>query len=136
VGDGVRQQGRNDEEKRMITGQCHCKAIRWIARFEPTHLVSCTCSLCHRYGVLWAHGTEASVAVEAEAAMLRSYVHGDRMIDFNFCGTCGCVTHYASRPGGAADDRVSVNMRMAGLDVVNRFAVRTFDGADTWAYLD
>lgn len=58
------------------------------------------------------------------------------MINFNFCGTCGCVTHYASRPGGKPEDRVSVNMRMAGLDVVGRYPVRVFDGADTWTYLD
>lgn len=120
----------------MIEGKCHCGAITWQARFEPQNLVACTCSLCHRYGALWAHGTEESVSVRGAAPDLRGYVHGDRMITFQFCGTCGCVTHYASRPGGKPGDRLSVNMRMAGPEISGRYRVRTFDGADTWEFLD
>jgi hypothetical protein len=86
--------------------------------------------------VLWAHGTEATVDVQGDDSAAGTYVHGDQMITFHHCRTCACVTHYASRPGGKPGDRVSVNMRMAGRETVLQYPVRTFDGADTWAFLD
>lgn len=120
----------------VISGQCHCGAVSWALNDRPGWLVSCTCSLCHRYGTLWGHSTQANVTILAEPGASRAYVHGDGMINFHHCTTCGCLTHYSSRPGGAPTDRVSVNMRMAGRDVVAGFDIRTFDGADTWEYLE
>lgn len=120
----------------MIDGACHCGRLRWTARFEPAYLVSCNCSLCHRYGALWAHGTEGTVTVETQNGVWQGYRHGDRLITFHFCGTCGCVTHYASHPGGDPDDRLSVNMRMAGHTAIKGLRIRHFDGADSWRFLD
>jgi hypothetical protein len=51
------------------------------------------------------------------------------------CNTCGCVTHWeALLPEAGAE--VGVNMNNFDQRVIRGIAVRNFDGAQTWAYLD
>ena len=42
----------------MIEGSCHCGAVHW--RFEgiPKSATTCNCSICRRYGALWAYDYE------------------------------------------------------------------------------
>jgi hypothetical protein len=64
-----------------------------------------------------------------------AYLWNDRVIEFYHCNTCGCATHYedAKKSGGR---RIAVNARMLSAAEVAGARVRTFDGADTWKYLD
>ncbi|MFK3971330.1 hypothetical protein ACI2KS_11440 [Pseudomonas sp. NPDC087358] len=51
------------------------------------------------------------------------------------CNTCGCVTHWeALAPEAGAE--VGINMNNFDQSLVQRIAVRNFDGANTWTYLD
>ncbi|MHA6732399.1 GFA family protein [Devosia sp. A369] len=34
---------------------CHCGAIEITLSRQPDEVVDCNCSLCRRYGVLWAY---------------------------------------------------------------------------------
>ena len=80
--------------------------------------------------------TESTVEVDAKDGAFADYTHGDGMIRFHHCKTCGCVTHYTSVPGGTPEDRLAVNMRMAARADMERYPHRLFDGADTWEFLD
>jgi hypothetical protein len=119
----------------MVTASCHCGAVEFQVSRKPRVLCDCNCSICRRYGTLWAYYTHKSFKVLRGRSKLRSYMWGDRMLKFFHCGTCGCVTHYelARRQ---PDSTVGVNANLMDPEAVAGARVRRFDGADTWKYLD
>ena len=118
----------------MITGSCHCGAIRWPARDWPQWLTRCTCSYCRRAGAHWGRTDVATVKLEYDAPPVR-YIHGDRTQAFVACGTCGIVTHWESLPS-QPEALIKLNFNTADTPVPDEIPVRTFDGADSWAYID
>lgn len=108
----------------QVTAGCHCGHISLELPAPPAKTNECRCSVCYRYGALWAYYPEEEVNVlvnvpdRPPAALdrgavagppapdptassgsggLRSYVRGDGhgRIAFCFCGRCGCLTHWA-----------------------------------------
>ena len=47
----------------MLTATCHCGALRIEVPRKPRTLTSCNCSICRRYGTLWAYYKASSVRV-------------------------------------------------------------------------
>jgi hypothetical protein len=39
----------------MLTASCHCGAVMVQVPRKPRSLTNCNCSMCRRYGVLWAY---------------------------------------------------------------------------------
>jgi hypothetical protein len=39
----------------MLTATCHSGAVRLEIPRKPRQLTSCNCSICRRYGTLWAY---------------------------------------------------------------------------------
>ena len=117
----------------MLEGSCHCGAVRLQVPAPPSELCLCNCSICRRYGALWAFYVGDDVRIEGREH-LAGYVWGERTIDTMHCRHCGCVTHWQSLDGGR--ERMAVNARM--LDAVDwsRIRVRQFDGAGSRRYLD
>ena len=119
----------------MIIASCHCGAVEITVEFEPTFLTQCTCSICRRYGAQWAYGTRETVTVQSEPDAVKSYAWGDKSIEFYHCKTCGCLTHYESVDKHEAS-RIAVNARMMSPQDIEGIRLRTFDGADTWKFVD
>ena len=42
----------------MIEGSCHCGDVRWSFEGVPDSATACNCTVCRRYGVLWAYDYE------------------------------------------------------------------------------
>lgn len=84
---------------------------------------------------MWAYCTRKTARVTAKRGTTAAYSWNDRLITFHFCLTCGCLTHYA---GTARHDpnTIAVNARMMDPKDIAGARIRTFDGADTWKYLD
>ena len=115
----------------MIEGACHCGLVRWAFEGLPDSATACNCTLCRRYGVLWAYDYEDEAIRVAGPTSF--YIHGDRMIEFHFCTRCGCVAYWRShKPGEDARRRIAVNLRLAEPDAVGAIVVDHFDGLDTW----
>ena len=144
----------------MITGSCHCGAVR-IAVPRPPGLssdvsqtssgqpwvASCNCSICRRTGALVAYYRPDEVQVEGETA---TYLTGDRFIRFHHCPTCACHTHWTANPEALAGDlpqevrdllttRMGINARMLDGFAMTKdgptfegraLEVRFFDNAD------
>ena len=119
----------------MALATCHCGAVRIDMAFEPESLTECTCSICRRYGARWAYGNRENVTVRCEPDAVAAYIWGDREIEFYHCTTCGCLTHYESVEK-EPDSRIAVNARMLAPADTAGIPVRTFDGAETWQFLD
>lgn len=110
----------------MIQGSCHCGAVRWQFDGLPDGATACNCTVCRRYGVLWAYDYEdASIRVSGPT---RSYVRG-KAIEFHFCPVCGGVAFWRAQ---ATDEqgrrRIAVNLRLAEPDEVARIPIDHFDG--------
>jgi hypothetical protein len=42
------------EEK--MKGTCHCGNVTWTLDTPPESVTACNCTICRRYGALWAYG--------------------------------------------------------------------------------
>jgi hypothetical protein len=86
----------------MVRAACHCEAVRIMLDLAPSWVCDCNCSICRRYGTLWAYTWDflakrnigANLIQGADA--LEAYVWGDRELGFWRCKNCGCVTHHTA----------------------------------------
>ena len=108
----------------MITGSCHCGAVRFELASLPVDVNSCNCSICRRLGTLWAYGTIDTISITGETV---GYIQGDRMLETHHCGTCGCTTHWQGLDADSA--RIGVNARLLDPAVLAAIPVRYSDGA-------
>ena len=117
----------------MVRADCHCGAVVLEIAAAPETVTDCNCSICRRYGVLWAYYAPALVRVCA-AIPTETYEWDDRAIRFHRCRVCGCVTHWAAVDPAVA--RMGVNARLMAPEVVAAARVRRLDGAGTERYVD
>ena len=119
----------------MITASCHCGAVQIEVTEMPATLTQCTCSICRRYGALWAYRSSRTAKVLSAPDVENVYKWNDKFLEFYHCRTCGCITRYESVKKDE-NSRIAVNARMMTKDDIAGIPVRTFDGADTWKYID
>jgi hypothetical protein len=112
----------------MIEASCHCGAVRFAVPVAPDDLNDCGCSICRRYGTLWAYYAPADVAFGPDNGPTDVYIWGDRELEFHRCRTCGSVTHWAAVDPGY--DRMGVNFRLTAPEVVEMIPVRHTTGPD------
>ena len=117
----------------MIEAVCHCGALKIEVPRKPRNVTDCNCSICRRYGVLWAYYPAADVTIRGTARS--SYQWGPKTTRFVRCRRCGCLTHW-EEVGKSARPRVGVNARNFRPELLKSLRVRHLDGADTWKYLD
>jgi hypothetical protein len=82
-----------------VKAACHCGAVRYETAAPPSWVLDCNCTLCRRYGVLWAypHNRDPVTLTRLpEPDATDTYVWGDKSIAFHRCKVCGCMTHMAA----------------------------------------
>lgn len=119
----------------MLTATCHCGAVRIEIPRRPRSLTNCNCSICRRYGTLWAYYKASEVSITAAPDTLSDYSWGERSIRFVRCNTCGCVTHWEPMQIKEGSRR-GVNARNFDPAALGEVRIRKLDGALTWKYLD
>lgn len=113
-----------------LEGSCLCGAARWRLQNIPQSATACNCTACRRYGTLWAYGWDGE-DVEL-AGPTTAYVRGDSL-SFNFCPTCGNVSHWwGLTVNEQGKRRVAVNLRLAEPEPIARIPIRHFDGLNEW----
>lgn len=118
----------------MLEGSCHCGNAKWTLEGDPGSITACNCTLCHRYGTLWAYDYEGErIAV---SGALTSYTRADEKnptLEILFCPTCaGVVAGRGLQPDGHGRRRIAVNLRLAELEHVAHLPIDHFDGFDTF----
>ncbi len=109
----------------MVTGSCHCGAVRFACEGSPQQAYECNCSHCSRKGfLLWFIPRDALHIQQGEAA-LRTYTFNRHVIEHQFCTTCGCQPFGL---GKAADgsETAAINLRCVqdlDLAAIERVAV-------------
>lgn len=111
----------------MIEGSCDCGAVRWRFEGQPEDATSCNCTLCRRYGALWAYDHEGEgIEVSGETG---AYLRGQKWIAFHFCPVCSCVAYWrALQKNEEGRRRMAVNLRLAEPDAVAGIPMHRFDG--------
>ena len=119
----------------MLKGACHCGAVQVQVSRKPRRLTSCNCSICRRYGTLWAYYDRGQVKIAAPKGATDSYSWGDKRLRFVRCGTCGCVMYWEP-VDKSKRRRMGINVRNFELSAIESIRVRRLDGARTWRFLD
>ena len=111
----------------MIDGSRHCGAVRWSFEGTPESATACNCTVCRRYGVLWAYDCEDEpIRVSGST---RVYAWASKWLGFHFCGAAGCIAcWHAMGPGKDGRRRIAVNLRLAEPDAVGAIVIDHFDG--------
>lgn len=121
------------QDTSVLTGDCHCGACRWTLIGDPGPATACNCTLCRRYGALWAYDYEGGrIAVLGEPAAYRRG-RDDPALEILFCPACaGVLAWRGLRLEADGRRRMAVNLRLASPDRVAHFPIDHFDGLDTF----
>jgi hypothetical protein len=111
----------------MIESSCHCGAVKLEIQAAPEEVNDCNCSICRRYGALWAYYSPAHVRIIATKRAMDCYLWGEKSIEFHRCQNCGCVTHWAAVDKRV--DRMGVNARLMAPEILTAARMRRSDGA-------
>jgi hypothetical protein len=117
-----------------LSASCHCGAVTVTVPRRPRSLTNCNCSLCRRYGALWAYYADRDVELHAAEGSTEDYRWGSQKLRFIRCRHCGCVMQWRPvQPGPAS--RTGVNARQFEPAALGAVRIRLLDGADTWKFL-
>jgi len=118
----------------VLTASCHCGAVSVEIPRKPRSLTNCNCSICRRYGVLWAYYKDAEVRLVAAPDATDEYSWGRKSQTFIRCKSCGCVMQWKKlNPGHGS--WTGVNARNFDPSVIGSARIRLLDGADSWKYI-
>ncbi len=114
----------------MLEGTCHCRAVTWQFDGMPDGATACNCTVCRRYGVLWAYDYEnEGIRVSGPTSV---YSRG-KDIGFHFCAECGCVAYWRALNSGAdGRRRIAVNLRLSEPDSILDVPIDHFDGLNSF----
>lgn len=120
----------------MITGSCHCGGAHWTLEGDPGLITACNCTLCRRYGVLWAYDYENERIHLFGPTSSYTRAGPQPEIEFLFCPTCACVLSWRGlTPMPDGRRRMAVNVRLAPPEAVAALPVDHLDGLDTFKHL-
>lgn len=120
--------------EQTLSGSCHCGDTGWTLSGDPGSITACNCTLCRRYGALWAYDYENErIALIGATRVYTRRGKPDPALEIHFCPTCGCVAHWRGlKVDEAGRRRVAVNVRLAPPDAVAHLAIDHFDGLDSF----
>jgi hypothetical protein len=118
----------------MLIGRCHCGNAYWTLAGDPGSITACNCTLCRRYGALWAYDyVGGRIRVEGP---VQGYVPADRpdaALEILFCPRCaGVLAWRGRRPQADGRTRIAVNIRLAPPEAVADLDIDHFDGLETF----
>lgn len=113
-----------------LQGTCHCGAVGWEFDGIPEAATACNCTVCRRYGALWAYDFEG-VGIRVSGPS-RAYVRGTA-IEFHFCPACGCVAFWRGiRVDEDGRRRIAVNLRLTEPGPVAQVPIDHFEGLESF----
>lgn len=123
-----------DSSTDVLSGRCHCGNAGWRMSGDPGPVTACNCTLCRRYGALWAYDYEHErIAIDGDTRIYTRVGKADPALEIHFCPTCACVVCWRGlrlHEGGRR--RMAVNVRLADPDAVAHLPIDHFDGLDSF----
>ena len=118
----------------MLKGSCHCGAVHWQLEGDPGSITACNCTLCRRYGALWAYDDEGErITLSGVTTAYARRTRPDPVFKVRFCPECGCVLCWRGLKLEAdGRRRIAVNVRLAEPEQVAGLPIDRFDGLDSF----
>lgn len=119
----------------MLEATCHCGRIAIAAEGLPEDepLTICNCSVCHRYGTLWAYYDQHKPMYLRGRGETVGYTRAGGDLAFHHCPDCGCITHWQGL--AATVDRFGLNARLFPREAIAGARVVMLDGAESWTFV-
>ena len=120
--------------KLVLKGVCHCGRAGWSIEGDPGPATACNCTLCRRYGALWAYDYEGErIEISGPRQSYARTSEADPSLEILFCPICGCVLCWRGlRLDANGRRRIAVNLRLAEPEAVADLPVDHFDGLDSF----
>ncbi|MCB9977918.1 MAG: GFA family protein [Rhodospirillales bacterium] len=117
-----------------LKGTCHCKKLSWTLTGDPGSITACNCTLCRRYGTLWAYDYENErIRINGPSQVYTRTDGAQPSLEIHFCPTCGCVLCWRGlKPQKDGRRRIAVNIRLAEPEAVADLLIDHFDGLTTF----
>jgi hypothetical protein len=117
--------------KLAIQGTCLCGGVQLGATRRPRQVTQCNCSVCRRYGTLWAYYRRSAVSIVAPRGGLEHYSIRAKGLRFMRCRSCGCIVCWDGR-GNAGEQRMGINTRLLDPAMMAAVPIKVLDGDMTW----
>ena len=116
---------------KTLHGSCHCNQVSWQFEGPIESATACNCTICRRYGALWAYGHLGEEITVAGPTTF--YVRG-KAVEYHFCPKCACVAYYLGiKRDESGRQKAVVNLRLANdPDLIADLVIDHFDGLDTF----
>src|SRR4051812_23571470 len=118
----------------MLRGTCHCGAAGWTLEGDPGPVTACNCTLCRRYGALWAYDYENErIRLFGPRSVYTRAGKPNPALEIHFCPACaGVVCWRGLRLDEDGRRRMAVNVRLAPPEAVADLPIDHFDGLDAF----
>ena len=120
--------------KLALEGTCLCGAVKLGTARVPLQVTQCNCSVCRRYGTLWAYFHPPAVSIVAPRGALVEFTRHKGGLRFVHCKSCGCVICW-KRPINRTDLHMGINARLLDHEKMARVPIKVLDGDKTWRTL-
>lgn len=117
----------NIQESVTYTGECHCGAVRFQVVVDRHKADDCNCSICRKKGFLHLIVPKDKFTLLQGNDVLTTYTFNTGVAQHKFCRICGIHSFYIPR---SHPDSIDVNIRCLDGDVVKKFEIVPFDGAN------
>jgi hypothetical protein len=106
-----------EQEKKMVSGSCHCGKVTFEVEGAPAEALECNCSHCSRKGFLLWFVPREHLRTGTSIDQLASYRFNRHVIDHRFCPDCGCAPFsLGTAPDGK--ETAAINIRcLEGIDL-------------------
>lgn len=95
----------------MRKAACHCTNVRFEIEELPGWVLDCNCTLCRRYGAIWAYPEPGKVNMISGETDVYAWQEGEHL-DFHRCANCGCMTHMVAVNKEGKQQLYGINVRM------------------------
>lgn len=118
----------------LLKASCHCGEAGWELAGDPGSITACNCTLCRRYGALWAYDFEGErITVVGATHSYRRVGKADPALEILFCPACAAVLAWRGlRTEDQGRTRMAVNVRLAPPEAVAHLLIDHFDGLDSF----
>lgn len=101
---------------------------------EERAATACNCTLCRRYGPLWAYDFDGGrITLFGNTGAYRRLGKADPALEILFCPGCACVLAWRGlRLELDGRGRMAVNLRLGPPEAVAGLPIDHFDGLDTF----
>ncbi len=115
------------DESVTYEGGCHCGAVRFRVVVDKHKADDCNCSICTKKGFLHLIVPAEQFTLLQGADVLTTYTFNTGIAQHTFCRICGIHAFYRPR---SHPHSIDVNIRCLDGDVLSRFEIVPFDGAN------